>query len=272
MHRAFLWKAGLWEWRLPSIEHLWNFHSSPQEARVREQIWLCFCCAVLSKPVKSWGSFHLISRSIGSGLFCMRIFLFWNIPAGKQYKLIVFDEFSPGTRPISNGLNVRRVLRVSIIIKKLFFFFFFMYFKALVNLQMFREVSWCVNARRHFHAAGRGADLPQILVHCWRWTPQSWPSYRGLVTCHSHSTRFCSFLTLKHGCGVSGCFHLTDFTCVFVFYAQHYTFSNYKGKKRNKRGVSNKLHCAKYSTNIVTADAWYLVFSHVKNHLVNDGV
>jgi len=55
----------------------------------------------------------------------MHIFLFQNIPAGKQYKLVVFDEFSPGTGAVSNGLNVRRVLRVSIIIKKLLFLFVF---------------------------------------------------------------------------------------------------------------------------------------------------
>ena len=52
---VFLWKAGLREQRLASIEDLWNFHSEPQEAPVPEQIWLCFCNAVLSKPAKMMG-------------------------------------------------------------------------------------------------------------------------------------------------------------------------------------------------------------------------
>lgn len=146
---------------------------------------------------KAWGSFHLISRSMGSGLFCMHIFLFQNIPAGKQYKLVVFDEFSPETRPISNGLNVRRVLRVSIIFKKLLFFC--LYFEAVVNLQMFRGVTWHVepNAGHQFHAAGGGADPAQVLVHCWQWTPQSWHNYRGLITCHSCSTTLQQALLLS---------------------------------------------------------------------------
>lgn len=157
---------------------------------------------------KSWGSFHLISRSIGLGLLCMLIFLFQNIPAGKQYKLVVFGEFSPGSRPISNGLNVRRVLRVSIIIKKLFFFFFCLYFEAVVNSQVFREVIWHVepSAGRHFHAAGGGADLPTSLSIAGSGHPRAGTIMGGLLTCHSCSTPFWPTLLLSRHWNVGvGC-------------------------------------------------------------------
>lgn len=62
---------------------------------------------------------------------------------------------------------------------------------------------------------------------------------------------FALIQALQHGCGLSNCFHLTDFTWVFAACAQNDMFSNNKGRKK---GVSNKLHCAKCSTNIVTAD------------------
>lgn len=46
------------------------------------------------------------------------------------------------------------------------------------------------------------------------------------------SANFAFIQALQHGCGVSNCFHLTDFTCVFATYAQNYMFSNSKGKKK----------------------------------------
>lgn len=42
--------------------------------------------------------------------------------------------------------------------------------------------------------------------------------------------------------------------------------------RAGKKGVSNKLHCAKYSTNVVTADISFLGFSRVKNHSIDEGV
>lgn len=124
---------------------------------MQEEIWLCFCNAVSHKPAKIKGR---LSSDLKKHVVRLILHVFFqNIPAGKQYKFIVFDEFSPGTRLISNGLNVRRVLRVSIIIKKLYFC---LYFEAVVNLQMFGGVTWHgeQNAGHHFHASGGGADLP----------------------------------------------------------------------------------------------------------------
>lgn len=131
---------------------------------------------------KSWGSFHLISRSVGSGLFCMLIFLFQNIPAGKQYKLVVFGEFSPGSRPISNGLNVRRVLRVSIIIKKLFFFFLFVFWSCceLAGVQRSDLACW-TKCWTSLPCSWWRSWSSHVLVHCWQWTPQSWHNYGGVA-------------------------------------------------------------------------------------------
>lgn len=43
---------------------------------------------------------------------------------------------------------------------------------------------------------------------------------------------FALIQALQHGWGVSNCFHLADFTRVFVTYAQNYMFGNNKGREK----------------------------------------
>lgn len=199
---VFPWKAGLWEQRLASTKHLWIFHSDPQEAPIQEQIWLCLCNAVLAKTVKNQGkTFIWFQEALGQAYFACLFFFSKTFLLGSNTRrlcLMSFPQSEMETRPISNGVGVRRVLRVSILIKKRRLFC--SYFEAVVNLQMFREVTWYVepNAGHRFHAAGGWADLPQVLVHCWQWTPYSWCSYRGvdnlLLMFSTVFSRLCSYL------------------------------------------------------------------------------
>lgn len=183
-------------------QHLWIFHSDPQEAPIQEQIWLCLCNAVLAKTVKNQGkTFIWFQEALGQAYFACLFFFSKTFLLGSNTRrlcLMSFPQSEMETRPISNGVGVRRVLRVSILIKKRRLFC--SYFEAVVNLQMFREVTWYVepNAGHRFHAAGGWADLPQVLVHCWQWTPYSWCSYRGvdnlLLMFSTVFSRLCSYL------------------------------------------------------------------------------
>lgn len=144
---VFLWKAGLWEQRLAGTKHLWIFHSDPQEAPIQEQIWLCLCNAVLAKTVKNQGkTFIWFQEALGQAYFACFFFFSKTFLLGSNTKrlcLMSFPQSEMETRPISNGVNVRRVLRVSILIKKKKNkCLFCSYFEAVVNLQMFREVTW----------------------------------------------------------------------------------------------------------------------------------
>lgn len=120
---VFLWKAGLWEQRLASTKHLWIFHSDPQEAPIQEQIWLCLCSAVLAKTVKNQGkTFIWFQEALGQAYFACLFFFSKTFLLGSNTKrlcLMSFPQSEMETRPISNGVNVRRVLRVSILIKKI---------------------------------------------------------------------------------------------------------------------------------------------------------
>lgn len=117
---VFFWKAGLWEQRLASIEQL-KLHSAPHKVSMQEQIWLGSCCAVLLKPAKTMGKLPSDCKKWGQAYFAC-IFLFSKtFLQGSNTNWRHLMSFSPGTRLVSDGLNVRRVLRVSIIIKTSFF-------------------------------------------------------------------------------------------------------------------------------------------------------
>lgn len=128
-----------------------------------------------------------------------------------------------------------------------------MNFEAVVNLRMLRGITWHVESVLDVTSmqVAEGLIFPKSIAAVD--TPELAQLQRVGNLSFMSSTFLADFAliqALQHGCGVSN-FHLTDFSCVFATCAQNYMFSNNKGRKK---GVSNKLYCAKYSTNIVTAD------------------
>lgn len=88
---------------------------------MQEQIWLGSCNAVLPKPAKTVGKLSSDYKKHGGQTYFACIFLFSKtFLLGSNTNWWHLMHFSPGTRLVSDGLNVRRVLRVSIIIKSSF--------------------------------------------------------------------------------------------------------------------------------------------------------
>lgn len=186
-----------------------------------------FAFAMQSYPRlrKSRGSFHLISGSHQIRLILYVLFLFSKtFLLGSNTKWLCLMGFpwpEMETRPVS---TIRRVLRVSIIIRNLLFC---LYFEAVVNVQVVQRsepAPWseCWASL----PCSWWADLPLLLTHCWQ--------LQGLITHYSFLADLALIRAFTLGCGAPGCLHAICFMNVFVICAQHYKFSINKGEKRVK--------------------------------------
>lgn len=94
-----------------------------------EQIWLCLCNAVLAKTAEIKGKLSSDFKKPSGQAYFACIFLFSKtFLLGSNTKwlcLMSFPRPEMETRPFSTGVNVRRVLRVSVIIRNLLFLFVF---------------------------------------------------------------------------------------------------------------------------------------------------